>query len=291
MPVAHPDLRLLRKLLQHALVDLRRPRVVADVGEHRGLEVAIARIARLAGEKLLDVRQRRGRLALAVEHGRQVVAGGIEARGELEAALEECLRIRIAAQPRRNFGQHAQRRDVGRMRLQVLAQQRFGFGNAVLDQRCSRGQQPRIPGGRLDVARVGGVGAFPFADRRKVVGERAPRIGQVRLESHRAAQRGDGRLALPEAAERHAQLVVGRGPAGLLGDRAAARPRARRQRCRRHAAPRPAAAWPWGDRGTALRISAACSAASAGSPAAAGRHDCSATSSDPSRVSEGAFIV
>ena len=58
VPEAHPDLRLLRMLLEHALVDLDRLRVVAEIGEDRGLQEAVGGVARLAREQRLDLAER-----------------------------------------------------------------------------------------------------------------------------------------------------------------------------------------------------------------------------------------
>ena len=107
MTVAHPYLRLLRKLLQHRFVERCGAGVVAEVGEHGGLEIAIAGIARFLRDQLLYLRECRGGLALAVEHRGVVVTSRIEARREFEAALEQRLGIRVATQPRGHLRQHA----------------------------------------------------------------------------------------------------------------------------------------------------------------------------------------
>ena len=244
MAVAHPHLRLLRELLEHGGIDCGGTGVVADVREHRGLEVAVTGVARLAGDELLDVRQRRCGLALAIEHGGVVVAGSIEARGELQAALEQQLRVGVAAQARRNFGEHPQCRHVGRVALEMRAQHRLGLRDAVLDQRRRGGKQPRVARGRLDVARVGCVRSRGVADRDEMVRERKPRVGQVGFELDRPAQRRQRGLALSGGPQRNAELVVGCGPArlpraqlpqSLQGnlDLAAGAPRNRQQQQRR----------------------------------------------------------
>ena len=135
MPEAHPDLRLLRVLLEHALVDLDRLRVVAEVGEDRGLQEAIGRVARLTREQLLDLAERRRGVALPHQHRGVVVTCHVEARRELEAALEQLLGIRIAAQPCGDLRQHAQRGDVGRVALKVRAQPRIRYRQLVRHQR------------------------------------------------------------------------------------------------------------------------------------------------------------
>ena len=60
--VAHPDLRLARVLREDARVDLDRALVFAEPTRDRGLEVAIAGIARLLAEQAVDLGQRLGDL-------------------------------------------------------------------------------------------------------------------------------------------------------------------------------------------------------------------------------------
>ena len=147
--VTHPDLRLARVLAQHALVDLDRTRVFAHVRQDRRLEVQVAGIARLLGEQPLRLGKRQPRLRLAIEHDGIVVARGIETWGELETSLEQLLGVRIAAQPPRYFGEHAQRRDIRREGGEMRPQSCVGEGKIVLDQRRASLPQPRVLSGGL----------------------------------------------------------------------------------------------------------------------------------------------
>ncbi len=119
------------------------------------------------------------------------MAGRIEARGEFEAALQQCLCIRIPPQARGDLGQHAQSRNIGRMPDKMRAQSRLGLRQIVRDQRRGRFHQARILGRGPEIARSRLVRAARIAVQVEVIGEQAPGIGGVRFELQCAAQRGD----------------------------------------------------------------------------------------------------
>ena len=78
------------------------------------MEVAVARVAGLGGEQALDHRQGAGGVVVPVQQHRVVEQRGGEVRRELEAALEQLEGVVVAAEARRDFGEHADRRHVGR---------------------------------------------------------------------------------------------------------------------------------------------------------------------------------
>ena len=116
MPVAHPDLRLPRMRGEHLGVDLDRLIELADARQDRGLQIVVAGIARARAASSVSISRRASHgLVLPMQDDRIVVAGGREARRELQAARQQVLGILVAAQPRRDFREHADGGDVGRI--------------------------------------------------------------------------------------------------------------------------------------------------------------------------------
>ena len=186
------------------------------MGEHRGVQVAIAGVTRLPGEQPLDLRQRQIRLALAVEHHGIVVARFIEARRELEAAFEQLLRILVAAQPRGNLRQHTQRRDVGRVGLEVSAQARLCERQVVFDERTGGLRQARVACCCLEEVRPRVIRPVRIALRIQLIGEQSPGVRRIRMQQQRTSKRGarlDGASGLPE---RDSQLQLRRYEPRLL---------------------------------------------------------------------------
>ena len=130
----------------------------------------------------------------------EIVARRGEARRKLEAAFEQILRIAIAAEARRDLGEHPDRRDIGRVLPEMGAEQCLGRRDAVFAQRDRRLQQSRIAGRRLQVLRVGRVGTLVITKGRQVIGQRTPGVGQVRVESDSAPECGDGGIAVARRA-------------------------------------------------------------------------------------------
>src|SRR6266851_3094885 len=95
MTVAHPNHGLPREILQNGLVNFDRLGIIAQVRQHRGLEIQVSRIARLTSEQSLNLLQCRRGLPLPVEYHGVVMASRIEAGAEFEAALEQRLRVRV----------------------------------------------------------------------------------------------------------------------------------------------------------------------------------------------------
>ncbi len=193
---------------EHLAVDVDRLGIFADLPEDRGLHVPVAGIGRILRKHLFRVHQRLRRLALAMQDGSEILARRRERGRELEAAREERFRVGVAPEARGHLREHADRRDVGRILLEVGAQQALGDGDAVVDKRGPRFQQPRIADGEAQVLRIGLIGTWRIADRRKMVRQRPPGIAEVGLEFHRAPEGRHRFLAAAQRAEREAEFVV-----------------------------------------------------------------------------------
>ncbi len=176
--------------------------------EGGGLEGAIGRIGRLAGEQGRQLLQGPFRLAAALEHGGVVVARGLETGRELEATGQQTLGVLVAAQPRADFAQHAQGGRVGGVGFEELPQAALRMGKAPFDQVGGGGLQVRIAHRGLDLASGGRLGARIIAGHGPLFREQAPGVGEVRLEGHGPLQRGGGLPSPAQQAQGGAQVHV-----------------------------------------------------------------------------------
>jgi hypothetical protein len=144
VPQAQPDPGLVRMPGEDALVQPDRFVVIASAAQHDRLEVAVAGVAGIAGQQVFDLGQCVLRTVAAMQDHGVVLARGMEARCQLQAALEQAGSILVAANSRGDLGEHADRGDVGRRALQPGAQQRLGAGNVVIDQGTAGGEQDWI---------------------------------------------------------------------------------------------------------------------------------------------------
>ncbi len=215
MAVAHPDLGVARILGEHVCIQPDRLLVFADADEDGSLQVSIAGIARLGFERAVDLCQRRRCFVLTMQHERVVVTRRCEAGRELQAALQHALGIGIASEPSSDLRQHAQRRYVRGMLLEVCTQLRLRNRDLVVAESCGGFEQARIARRKLDVLRVSLVGTARVADRSEVIAERSPRIRHLRLEAHRTSQGCDRAFAIATGTERQAELVMRSGPVRL----------------------------------------------------------------------------
>ena len=190
--IAQPDVRLRRLLTEQRRVDRDRRLVVAGAAEHRGLEVPVRRIRRNIAQQRVELCDRLDRLVEPVQCDGVVVARLAESRRELQTAQQQPLGVLGAIEPQRNFGQHADRDDVGRRLPELLAKACFGGRNEVRMQRRRRRQQNRIAHGVAHVLRIRIRRAFAIAARVQMIGELAPRLRAERIGGDDAAQRGDG---------------------------------------------------------------------------------------------------
>jgi hypothetical protein len=90
------------------------------------------------------------------------------------------------------------------MALEVFAQCRFRLGYAVLHQRQRGAHELRVARCVADGLRVGAIGGLAHFQRRVVIAERAPGVGQRRHEEHRPLERRDGLFPAAHAPEREA---------------------------------------------------------------------------------------
>ena len=206
--VAHPQPRLVRVGCEDGLVDRQRRGVFAERPEDRRLEVLVSGVARFGAQQHVDLLQGRGAAILPMQYMGVVVAGGIEARRQLQAHHQQPIGLEVALQAPRHFGQHAQAGDVGGLAIQMSAQQRLGARHIVVAERRRRFHELRIlcRGAQVLIERAAGAGTV--AAGAQMIGQRQPRRAQRRLEAHRFAQRRDCRLALPGRGARQPEFIV-----------------------------------------------------------------------------------
>ena len=192
MAQAQPDRRLRRIGTGQGVVNVDRRFIVARVAQRDGLQVAVCRIGRIGTKQPLQLGERLLRLVHAIQHDRVVVARGVESGCEFQAALEQALGIFGTVQPHRHFGKHADGDHIGRRLLQLLAQARFGFRNAVVVERRGRGHEDRVVDGVMHMAEVGGSGGLAISADIQMVGKDAPDLRLFRRTCGRLAQRGNG---------------------------------------------------------------------------------------------------
>ena len=206
--VAHPHPRVVRIFAEDRFVQFDAGVVFAETAQDCSLQRAAAGIARIVGEQGFELGQRRLRLLFAVQHQRVVLARLAEPGRELQATFEQMQRVFAAPDPHRQFGEHADRGDIGRVLLQPVAEQRFGIGQTIVGQGFGRLQHARVARRMTDVGHVRGVGAFGIADAAQVVGQGQPGLRQGGIERECAPQRGDGVVATTGAAERQPEFAV-----------------------------------------------------------------------------------
>ena len=86
-----------------------------------------------------------GRASHAAEHQREVGLGCGPARRQLDRPAEQILGIAPAPDPRRQLGEHADRRGVERVFLEVRLEDPLGDVEPVLVERHRRLDQARMP--------------------------------------------------------------------------------------------------------------------------------------------------
>ncbi len=190
----------MRRVLGEQLrVDVGRSAVLADAAQEHRLQVAIAGVPGILRQQLVELGEAPRRFVAAVQQEGVVVARGREAGRELQAALEERDRVVAASAARRDLGEHADRRHVGRRLHQVRLQEPLGARKVVLHHRRRGLDQRGVPVRVADVPEVRGVRRLGVADGHQVVAEEAPGLGVVGAQVDGAAERLD-RLVAPAAA-------------------------------------------------------------------------------------------
>ena len=145
-----------------------------------------------------------------------VVAGRVEARRKLQAALEDALRVAVAPQPAGDLREHPQCRHIGGPRGQVRAQGRFGLRQVVGHQARRGVRQRRIVVRGAQEVGAGGIAAGLIAQQVQAIGELAPGLRPGRLEGRRLAQRGSGARPVAGVGQGDAELEVDDGRARLF---------------------------------------------------------------------------
>ena len=134
------------------------------------------------------MRERIRPAVLAVKHERKIVTRRVERGTKFDRAGEEGFGIGVAPEPRGKFGKHSHRGNVGWMRIQMRAQQRFGDGEAA---RCERGgglAQPGIAYRYPDTSKIGAVRLARITRKVAVIAECAPQRGIIGRTVQRAGQ-------------------------------------------------------------------------------------------------------
>ena len=148
MPVAQPNVGMFGMRLQYFRVYVDGFAVLADLDQNDRLQISIHRIVRIQLLQPIDLSKRGcGFIAPMQNHG-VLVARRIEARRQLQTSLQECLGVGVAAQTGRHLGQHAQRGHIGRVLLQMRAQQGFGLRNSCPRPAPARDSAAADPGSR-----------------------------------------------------------------------------------------------------------------------------------------------
>ena len=105
------------------------------------------------------------------------MTGAVEARSERETALEELLRVQVAAQPGRHLRAHAQCGHVRRVGPQMRLQLRIGPRQVVAHQGPGGVRQARVAGCGLEIAGARLIGSAGIALSVELIGEQTPAVG------------------------------------------------------------------------------------------------------------------
>ncbi len=208
MAIAHPALGLVGIVGQHRLIDADRRCIFAQPRQDRGAQIGIAGVARIAVGQALDLEQGLRGLVLAIEHGGQVVPGGGEAGGDLQAADQQPLGVLIAPQPRAGLGQHPQGGDIGGMVGQMIAQQLLGLAQSVVDQGGGGLDQVEIAGGGAQLLGQGLLGAGPVAHQVQPLGQTAPGLAGAGVQPDGALEGGDRLAGAAQIGQRQTQFQL-----------------------------------------------------------------------------------
>ena len=142
--IADPELRLLWSARQDALIEVYRLFIAARAGEHRRFGCKMSGIFRVRRKQMVGVLMRLGELALSLQHEDQVRACRSEIRRKLQRALQQALRIGIAAKTAGYFGEHADGNNIDGFFEQTRPQQSLCYSELVRLQRGTSLEQDRI---------------------------------------------------------------------------------------------------------------------------------------------------
>ena len=144
MAIAHPDLGLARRGLQHLLVKRNRLVEPADPAKGCGLQVGMGDILRFNRPDQIELGNRLRWPVLTVERCCQIGAGRPEIRGQFQRPAQQGLGILVAANPTGKLRQHPDSGGIERIIAQMGLQQRLGLRQAVVVQRQRRLHQARV---------------------------------------------------------------------------------------------------------------------------------------------------
>ena len=113
MGIAHPDLGLVGPVLQDVLVKGQGLVIIANLAKGCGRQVLVIGIIGVQGQDRIQFGQGLLDPVLAMQDHGQIRPGSGKARGQIKRAPQQVLSIAIAANPSGQFGQHADRRDIG----------------------------------------------------------------------------------------------------------------------------------------------------------------------------------
>ena len=135
MPKAHPDFRPVAILSQKRLIGGDRRLVFAQPHKRRALQRPIVRVAGVLRQQHVHILNDRFGLVDPHADDSEVVARRRKTGRQFQRPHQQGLGIRIPAQPRADFRQHADRHDIGWVPLEVVAQAMLGDRKAPVHQR------------------------------------------------------------------------------------------------------------------------------------------------------------
>ena len=150
---------------------------IADLAKRSGRQVARRDIVRIDRHQPIEFGQRLGHPVLPVEDGREVEARGGKARRQFYRAAEQRFGIDVAPDPPGEFRQHPDRRDVGRLLLQMVFQQPLGHRQIAITQGNRGLAQNWIADRAADLLRIGLVGCGEIVCQDELVAQCPPGLG------------------------------------------------------------------------------------------------------------------
>ena len=150
----------------------------------------MAQVFGLGRHQRVEFGQGFGGAVLAVEHGRQIRTRRMEPRSQLERAAQQVLGIAVTSDPPGQLGQHADRGDVGRDRLEPRLEQRLSLTQTVVGQRQSGVLEFGIVGRAIDRRQFGLLGFGITPQRTQAPPRHSPGVGIGRIGAGQRPDRG-----------------------------------------------------------------------------------------------------
>ncbi len=130
----------------------------------------------------------------------------MEARRKLKATRKEVFRVFVSSEARSCLGEHANRRDIGRMLLEERPQKPLGDCELIAVERGRRVEQVAVVDRCVDMLRVGLVGRRSVSGQCQRIAKFPPCPCKFRIQTHGARQRRNRLAALALAAKQKAPL-------------------------------------------------------------------------------------